>query len=175
MISALSRRAGLFVALSIVVGGCVSSRPVPPPPASVGGERPGERELVVSLLWSPDVDLDLYVTDPTLETVYFANPRAASGGRLARDATCHGGESGPGPADSPMRETVLFIDPPKGRYRVGIDYIDHCGSEEGVVGYRLVVESKGLRRETTGSVRLARFVYRALEFELPGVDSGNAP
>src|SRR5437588_148676 len=62
---------------------CRSKPPDPPPPPALPpaaeAPAPGVR---VSLVWSTPVDLDLYVTDPSQETVYFANPNAQSGGKL---------------------------------------------------------------------------------------------
>ncbi|MGH7803261.1 MAG: hypothetical protein ACREQJ_02860, partial [Candidatus Binatia bacterium] len=109
------------------------------------------------LLWEAPVDLDLYVTDPAMETVYFANRRAASGGVLERDATC---------ATEPRQEVVTWERASPGRYRVGLDFIDRCGRDQREVGYRLVVDADGRRREKTGSIQLARFVYQAFEFDL---------
>ena len=111
----------------------------------------------VVLLWDAPVDLDLYVTDPTMETVYFANRKSASGGVLEKDATCQ---------TAPRREVTTWERAPSGRYRVSLDFIDRCGQDRREIGYRLLVDTGGRRQERTGTVQLARFVYQAFEFDL---------
>src|SRR5687767_8083414 len=66
---------------------------VPSPPSAAPVPADGLR---VTLLWSEPVDLDLYVTDPARETVYFGNGASRSGGRLERDTRCAEGRAGPG-------------------------------------------------------------------------------
>ena len=44
--------------------------------------------LSVQLAFEADTDLDLYVTGPLLETVYFANLASKSGGELSADVRC---------------------------------------------------------------------------------------
>src|SRR5439155_1284410 len=83
------RRAAL--GLLALVAACARHTPPPPRPAPPEPPRSG---VTVTLRWTAPVDLDLYVTDPSLETVYFANPRTASGGVLERDARCAGREPG---------------------------------------------------------------------------------
>lgn len=159
----------LVLAALALLAGCglgFGRSPVPAPVPPAGGEARG---LEVTLLWAAPVDLDLYVTDPEQETVYFANRRSASGGRLVEDAACPpAGKEAP---SGEVRETIRWQEPPPGRYRAGIDYIDRCGGEIVEVGYRLLVEAPGSRREATGTVRLSRFLYQALEFHLPSEDA----
>ena len=51
--------------------------------------------MQVALIWTGGEDLDLYVTDPTGEQIYFANRESASGGQLDHDATPFCGQAGP--------------------------------------------------------------------------------
>ena len=137
-----------------VLAAC-SSAPAPAPPAA---SLPlSDAAIRVVLLWEAPVDLDLYVTDPTMETVYFANRKSASGGVLEKDATCE---------TAPRREITTWAKAPSGRYRVSLDFIDRCGRDTRDVGYRLLVDTGGRRQEKTGSVQLARFVYQAFEFDV---------
>jgi uncharacterized protein YfaP (DUF2135 family) len=127
-------------------------------PSPATAANPGE--LLVTLAWSAPVDLDLYVTDPQQETVYFANPRSGSGGRLERDQPC--GERG----SEPAVETVTWQAPPAGRYRVGVDHHDACGRTRGAVPFRVVVDGPAGRKEATGSLEPAEFRYIVLELDV---------
>lgn len=125
----------------------------PTPTAAAAGLR-------VALVWSAPVDLDLYVTDPAQETVYFANPRAATGGRLANDTTCR-------EAAERRLEVSSWERPPVGRYRVGVDFIEDCGRDLDQVRFRVVVDVHGRRFEREGTVQREVFEYEAFAFEVP--------
>lgn len=124
--------------------------------------------LTVTLFWDAAVDLDLYVTDPAQETVYYANARSRSGGALERDARCAGRAPGE------QVERTRWTNAPAGRYRVGVDYPEGC-DEKGPrdVPYRLVIESNGRREEVRGRARLAEREARAFEFTLPPTEEGS--
>jgi uncharacterized protein YfaP (DUF2135 family) len=124
---------------------------VPPPTA----------KLAVTLAWSDPVDLDLYVTDPRRETVYFGRPHGASGGTLIADARCGDAFEGE------RREVVFWTEPPSGRYRVGVDFIEPC--EEGVreAAFRVLVEVGDRREEHAGRIRFQQREPRVLEFTVP--------
>src|SRR5262249_41076660 len=108
------------------------------------------------------VDLDLYLTDPTAETVYFANNPSRTGARLVRDARCADMPA----ADGSSMEVAHVPEPRAGRYRVGVDFIDRCAAPREPVSYRVAVELNGVRRETTGLIRLEEFQPVAVEFDL---------
>jgi hypothetical protein len=116
----------------------------------------------VALVWSAPVDLDLYLTDPTWETVYFANNPSRAGARLLRDTRCRD----LAPSESAFMELAAVTEPTPGAYRVGVDFIDACKGKPDPVGFRVVAEYGGVRRETTGTVRLAEFQPIVVEFEL---------
>jgi hypothetical protein len=147
----------LVLAVLAAACGAPRARPdaVPVAPA------PTRTRVTVTLVWTAPVDLDLYVTDPALETAYFAYRRTRSGGVLARDARCADGRG-------PRLERVQWTDPPPGRYRVGVDFPEVCGRGPEEVPYRLVVEVDGERRETAGRARLLVRDPRAVEFDVPG-------
>src|SRR2546425_12587999 len=70
------------------LAGCRAKPPVALAPPAMVPVALQAAAVRVTLLWSSPVDLDLYVTDPSLETVYFANSQSQTGGRLEQDVTC---------------------------------------------------------------------------------------
>jgi hypothetical protein len=138
-------------------------RSTPPPAPQVA--LPGG--LTVLLTWSTPVDLDLYLTDPSSETAYFANTPTRTGARLVRDARCRDivGTAGP------FVEVAQMAEPRPGRYRVGVDFIDACAAKPEPVSFRVVTEFGGMRREVTGTIRLEEFQPIVVEFTLQRLNS----
>jgi hypothetical protein len=128
---------------------------------SAGDAAAGADTLRVRLAFGAAADLDLYVTDPAAETVYFANTPSQSGGALERDARCED--------PAPRVETVAFPAAPPGRYRVGVDYPEPCGADAEPVAFVVSVEHRGTRREQRGVALPGRFEVIVLEFDLPGL------
>lgn len=163
-------RPGLFVLLpAALLAGCsgrAGSVPAPPlpPPAT------HERGLVVSLTWDAPVDLDLYVTDPTWETAYFANNPTRGGARLENDTRCDTLTKG-----RPSLERVRIAEASPGPYRVGVDFIDRCGTQVKEVSFRVTADFAGERRESSGKVAPDEFRVIALEFELGASKPREAP
>jgi hypothetical protein len=155
------RRASL--GLLALAAACARHAPPPPGPAAPEPPQPG---VTVTLRWTAPVDLDLYVTDPALETVYFANPRTASGGVLERDARCAGREPGE------QVERARWTSPPPGRYRVGVDFLETCGGAAEEVPYSLLVEVDGVRQELTGRARRAERQPLVVEFSVAAPAAG---
>jgi hypothetical protein len=121
---------------------------------------PLQEGLRVRLVFGETADLDLYVTDPLQETVYFANNPTRSGGSLDIDARC--GAAG-------LRvETVTFVDPPPGRYRIGVDFPERCDGRDRPVPFLVTVQHGSVRREQRGTIPLQRFQPIVLEEDLPG-------
>jgi hypothetical protein len=151
------RGVGAVVALALAACG---PRPAVAPAAP---DPPVPSGLVVTLVWEAPVDLDLYVTDPAHETVYFANPRTRSGGVLERDARC---------ADDPgtrRRERVRWTAPPPGRYRVGVDFLERCaGADTGMAAFQLLVDVGGQRQDVPGTARPSERLPLVLELTVPG-------
>jgi hypothetical protein len=155
-------RCWCLVLLSLVLAACgPHSRAAPstPPPAPPSVAASG---LQVALLWSAPVDLDLYVTDPTWETAYFANNPSGTGARLLHDTGCGDVAAG----GSAFVETTTMTEPLPGPYRVGVDFIDACNAPNDPVSFRVVADYAGMRREATGTIRLEEFHPIVVEFEL---------
>jgi uncharacterized protein YfaP (DUF2135 family) len=84
-------------------------------------------QVVVSLVWhaptgtSNTVDLDLHVTDPRGEEIYYNHPTSASGGKLDFDNKCSGYREG-------RPENIYWTTAPSGNYKVEVVYFDSCGN-----------------------------------------------
>ena len=116
-------------------------------------------ELRVRLAFGAAADLDLYVTDPLQETVYFANSPSHAGGRLERDARCGG---------PPVQvETVRFRPARAGIYRVGVDFPEHCAGRREAVSFVVRVEREGGSEEQRGSIEVQQFLPIVLETRVP--------
>lgn len=129
-------------------------------------EEPADPALRVLLAFGPGADLDLYVTDPLQETVYFANSPSAAGGRLEADLHC--GSEPPGD----RIEQVRFAEPRSGPYRVGVDYPKSCGRAR-AAAFALAVVRGGEVEIHTGALEPLEFRLAALDFEIP--EAGAAP
>ena len=116
-------------------------------------------EVRVRLVFGDSADLDLYVTDPRQETVYFANSPSRGGGRLDHDVRCD--------EPAPRIETVAFDAALPGRYRVGVDFPPvTCDGAKNAVAFVVVFESHGQRREMRLSIRPGEFLPIVLEADV---------
>ena len=116
-------------------------------------------ELRVRLAFGAAADLDLYVTDPLQETVYFANTPTQAGGRLERDQRC---DSAP-----PRVETVRFPLARAGVYRIGIDFPKRCDGAEEAAAFVLRVEREGASEERRGGIAPLHFLAIVHETSVP--------
>ena len=143
---------GSLAAIALGLG-CANA-PVAPPAAAT----PGADALHFRLVFGATADLDLYVTGPDHETVYFANTPSAAGGALDADVRCDG--------PTTRVEAVVFPAPRAGRYRVGVDYPQRCGLSRAPVPFLVVVEGPGLVREARGKIALGQFRLKVLELDI---------
>ena len=114
-------------------------------------------ELVLRLAFPSTADLDLYVSDPLDETVYYANTPVRSGGALDADRRCEDA--------APRIETVRFTEPLPGRYRVGVDFQHRCADGGDAVPWAIAIEARGERRLLRGLAEWNIFKSRVDEFE----------
>ena len=114
--------------------------------------------MSVELSFGADVDLDLYVTGPLSETVYFANHTSKSGGEIIGDIRCD--------SEGPHVEKVIYKTPLPGRYRVGVDFPDRCSGEPAPTAYAARVLHPGEELRKSGSVLFEQFDVSVLEFEI---------
>jgi len=118
----------------------------------------------VRLAFSAGADLDLYVTDPTFETVYFANSPNRAGGRLEEDLRCD--------APAPRIETITFPATLAGTYRVGVDFSERC--KDGATRVAFAVQIDGvqidgepLEATREGTIAAGHFIPVVLEVTAP--------
>lgn len=129
-----------------------SAPPVPPP-------LPSDEALHVLLAWAAPVDLDLYVTDPAGESLYFGNNPTRARARLEADARCPDVTGG---APTGIEHALLEA-PAPGQYRIGVDFLDDCRSGLAAVPFRVVVEMAGDRRSVVGTAQRGIFAVVVLE------------
>jgi hypothetical protein len=121
----------------------------------------------IRLLFREDADLDLHVTDPLQETVYFANSPSVSGGTLVADVRCD--------SEGARLEEVSWEAPPPGRYRVGVDYPIRCTGSGAPAPFILEIWADGIRHERRGALSFGRFEPIVYEFEVKAADAARTP
>lgn len=122
------------------------------------------QDVRVRLIFGEEADLDLVVTDPNHEEIYFANTQSRLGGIFDVDRRC--GDP------APRVETVSFSPAPAGSYRVSVDFMTRCGRGTDEVPYRLVVEANGETREIAQVARFGELTHVAYEFRARAADPG---
>jgi uncharacterized protein YfaP (DUF2135 family) len=94
-------------------------------------------DVQVSVAWDSPTDVDLRVTDPSGEQVYFGNLQAESGGFLDLDSNpaCN--------IDGINNENIVWPtgEAPSGSYKVSLDYWSDCGEAE--TNWVVTVQSQG--------------------------------
>jgi hypothetical protein len=118
--------------------------------------------VVVQLAFGKEADLDLYVTDPLLDTVYFARHESRTGGRISADVRCD--------TAGPRIEEVRFDAPWPGRYRVGVDHPMRCDGAPAPApaAFAVTVYADGKTYRAKGSVALEQFDVAVLDFQVQG-------
>ena len=122
------------------------------------------RGVLVRLAFDEAADLDLFVTDPMQESVYFANSPTRSGGMLIQDRRC--GDL------SPRVEIVHYPRATAGRYRVGVDFHRRCEEnslsdeeeKQGLYVVRVDLADRTIERE--GLVTPGHFEVIVIEFDV---------
>ncbi len=119
---------------------------------------PADGGVVVRLAFDPAVDLDLYVTDPLQDTVYFARHESRIGGVISADVRCD--------TQGPRVEEVRFAKLWPGRYRVGVDFPRRCDGARYAhpAAFAVEVNVNGKTHRTHGLVNLEYFEVEVLSF-----------
>ncbi|PDW04315.1 FHA domain-containing protein [Candidatus Viridilinea mediisalina] len=117
-----------------------------PPCFGVQDTSVGTGDIQITLSWSAPIDLDLYVTDPSGETIFYGNPRSASGGTLDRDNACANMVVG-------RPENIFWPSgsAPRGSYTISVNYYSGCGRSD-TVPFTVRAVVQGQVQTFTGSV-----------------------
>jgi uncharacterized protein YfaP (DUF2135 family) len=105
-----------------------------------GGQCLGTGDVQATLTWSTNDDLDLWVTDPIGEVIYFSHKNSFSGGQLDVDANAGCNNVTPSPV-----ENIFWPrnGAPGGPYRVEVQYYRQCESRDPISYHvRLLVDRK---------------------------------
>ena len=145
---------GWVVVLALATGCATPSRA---PTPGFDSPRP-DGALEVRLVFGEGADLDLFVSDPRQEALYFGNNPSVGGGVLDIDRRCD--------AAVPRVEIARFENARPGRYRVGVSYDRACGFRSEQMTFEIRVEADGLRLERSGKVDPSEFEHIVLEFDL---------
>lgn len=117
----------------------------------------GTGDVQVTLIWNSYNDLDLWVTDPKGETIFYDHPASASGGQLDVDANYNCVMN----VTSNPIENIFWPagSAPLGTYSIGVKYYQHCSSAPSSDTYtvRLLVDGKS--QEFTGTVSTVGEIY----------------
>lgn len=96
--------------------------PTATPTMAATGPVLGTGPLQATLRWQSVDDLDLYLTDPVGETIFFARRLSASGGRLDVDANA----ACAGTSTTPVENIFFANTPPTGSYLAQVRLFSRC-------------------------------------------------
>jgi hypothetical protein len=112
----------------------------------------GTGDVQVTLLWATIDDLDLWVTDPDGERIFYANPRSESGGILDVDANRGCATQTTLPVENIYWPTGQA---PRGTYTVHVNYFADCTIGYAPISYRVRVLVDGYVMEFEGVIQAA--------------------
>lgn len=117
------------------------------------GATPANGSLTVTLRWSGAADLDLHLTDPYGETIYYFHPASASGGALQQDREC---------AAQDQTEVIAYPtgQAVSGAYAISIHYFRTC-NEPRDVSWKLTVTSDKGTQDYSGVIHPGDYIRAA--------------
>jgi len=120
----------------------------------------GTGDVQVTLTWHAKADIDLYVEDPTGETVSYSNTVVSSGGKLDRDNQCSNFEMS-------RPENIFWPEggAPEGTYKVRVDYYEDCASV-GPVSWTVRTVVGGQAKTYTGTLNEVGETQEVTSFEI---------
>jgi hypothetical protein len=125
-------------------GGC--DCPSLPDPTTSGGTG----DLTVTLVWhsSASVDLDLWVTEPNGNKIYWDSKTSSTGGQLDLDNWCDNYSAG-------RPENIFWGNPPAGDYKIEVNWYEDqtgCSGSLSSSPYEVRVVNKGVTKTYTGTI-----------------------
>jgi len=126
------------------------SRSGPAIPVNIGN-FPSNGDMEFTLTWDQQADLDLHVSDPFSESLYYVQQQNATGGVFRQDAGC-GGSSQTERAVYP-RGTAA-----SGTYSVFVHYFRSCNGT-GEVRWTLNIVSDGKTQRISGTIRPSEYLH----------------
>ncbi len=113
-------------------------RPSPTPPVL------GTGPIQITLAWNTIDDLDLYVTDPGQQTVFFNNRVIPSGGRLDVDANA----DCVAVTENPVENVFWASTPPSGLYLIEVRLFRRCSQVTAPIPFTVTVRKSGSAAQT---------------------------
>ncbi|MCI0444619.1 hypothetical protein L0152_15605 [bacterium] len=120
------------------------------------GDFPANGRIQIELTWDGNADLDLHVTDPYGETIYYFHPVSQSGGAYQEDRECYNNNGQP--------ERVTYNDgaAAAGNYQISIHYFRSCG-EARDARWNLSVNADNRSSNYSGTIKPGEYI-RAADF-----------
>jgi len=156
----------LLPLLAGVALGCggdgVSSPPLPPTKPTTYLTRVLARgSIQVTLSWNDNADLNLYVTDPTRQTVSYLSPSVPSGGQLDNNVTCSNINQNP-------EENVSWASTaPRGTYLIEVELSQRCNQSTGSIPFTVTVRQRGNVARTFSGSATSNGVAGRFRFSFP--------
>ncbi|MEQ9462956.1 MAG: hypothetical protein RJQ10_04815 [Haliea sp.] len=128
-----------------------------------------DSSLEISLDWrsNPPVDLDIYVTEPGGETIFFDNEVSAAGGSLDWDNQCSNYQDG-------RTENVSWTSPPIGSYKIEVDCFDACTTSSATVPFKINVKAGGSTSSYSGQAVCGEDRTFVADFNFQGRSYGHS-
>jgi hypothetical protein len=123
----------------------------------------GTGPLQVTLSWNTIDDLDLYVTDPTGQTVYWRNRTVPSGGQLDVDANASCSNA----TQNPVENVFWASTPPSGTYRIEVRLFRRCSPSTDPIPFTVTVRKNGNVAETFSGSATTRGLAGEFTFSFP--------
>jgi hypothetical protein len=127
------------------IGGILLDQPGPCPSTPTPTTTVGTGVLQINLMWhsNTSVDLDLYVTDPMGNTIYYGNT-SANGGNLDRDNQCTNYVNG-------KPENIFWTSPTSGQYTIKVDFFSACSNNITSMPFEVRVVNNGVTTTYPGT------------------------
>jgi hypothetical protein len=118
------------------------------------GDFPGNGRIQIELTWDGNADLDLHVTDPYGETIYYFHPNSQSGGTFEDDRECYNNNG--------QAERVIYNDgsAAAGNYQISVHYFRACG-EPRDAHWNLSVTADNHSQNYSGTIKPGEYIRGA--------------